>query len=256
MANIVLANTKGGSCKTTSALLLGSAIYEAGGKVVFIEGDKNRPLTDWASKRDDCAVIDASRIDYADDHITRDEALAALTAAAGERTCVVVLVLDENTLLEWIAAASQWGDACICDPEGSPNDWMTRAVSQAHAVLIPFAPTALDAKQVVKTVKSVRDFMEMTRQKIPYAALIGRANAFQTRDEKVIREMLDKAKVPILPVSLKERPAYRAIFGGHKLLSELDPAKVNGVEKAQNEAKAYAQAVIDLVDSAAKQEAA
>ena len=48
MPNIIFANTKGGSGKTTAALTLTSELLAAGAHVALLEGDPNRPLARWA----------------------------------------------------------------------------------------------------------------------------------------------------------------------------------------------------------------
>lgn len=247
MPTIVLANTKGGSGKTTAALVLGGQIIDAGGRVVFLEGDPNRPLSRWATDRSDCAVIDAARVEGGGEGLTVDKARELIASAAGQAArCVVIANEHESTMLDWLEAAKAWARFVICDPEGSPNEWMTAAVSQADLVLIPFAPTALDAAQVSRTVATVRNIFRMLGRETPFRTLLTRANGVATKDERSIRKMIFESGVPILETSLLDRPAFRALFGKDALLSELGE-EVNGVEKARANAAAYANEVLELL---------
>ena len=51
MALVLFANTKGGSGKTTAALVLAGELVNHRAKVVLLEGDPNRPLMNWAHAR-------------------------------------------------------------------------------------------------------------------------------------------------------------------------------------------------------------
>src|SRR5690349_23988537 len=48
MPTIVIASSKGGSGKSTSAILLATALAEHGATVTVIDADINRPLSSWA----------------------------------------------------------------------------------------------------------------------------------------------------------------------------------------------------------------
>ena len=48
MPTLVIASSKGGSGKSTSAILLATALAEHGATVTIIDADVNRPLSSWA----------------------------------------------------------------------------------------------------------------------------------------------------------------------------------------------------------------
>ena len=50
MPVIVIASPKGGSGKSTAAILLGTELADAGAEVVLLDCDPNRSVTLWASK--------------------------------------------------------------------------------------------------------------------------------------------------------------------------------------------------------------
>lgn len=264
MPTIVFANMKGGSGKTTAGLVLGGQILDAGGKVVFLEGDPNTPLSSWASDREDCAVIVA-----ADKEPKRDKsagfgapsfdaslALRVIEAVTNPGTrCIVIANENEQTMLAWMAAAKRWAQWVICDPEGSRNLWMATAISQADLVLLPFAPTALDAAQVANTIEMIQQF-SLAGRETPFRVLVTRANPVPTRDERAIRRQILEGGVPLLSTSLLDRSAYRAMFRSDARLSELDGEQVNGLEKARANAAAYTNEVLETLRKLKRSEAA
>ena len=136
MALILLANTKGGSGKTTAALVLAGELLTHNARIVLLEGDPNRPLVSWAETRG-AAIIETSK------HRAKsaDEARKIIEEAAGDTERLVVIHDDDQEgVFEWIEGASAWAHFVIADPEGSPNEWLTDVASQADLVLIPFAP--------------------------------------------------------------------------------------------------------------------
>ena len=55
-----LQTTKGGSGKTTAAMLLAGELLSHNARIVLLEGDPNRPLMAWAQARG-APVIETSR---------------------------------------------------------------------------------------------------------------------------------------------------------------------------------------------------
>ena len=51
MPTIVIANPKGGSGKSTTALVLGLTLAGRGARVTLIDADANHPLTTWCDGR-------------------------------------------------------------------------------------------------------------------------------------------------------------------------------------------------------------
>jgi chromosome partitioning protein len=68
---------------------------------------------------------------------------------------------------------------------------------------------------------------------------------FATRDERVIRDTLAGAGVPMLRTDLAERAAYRSMFTFRQSLEELDPTAVNGVDKAIENADALVGEILE-----------
>ncbi len=250
MALVLFANTKGGSGKTTAAMVLAGELLAHKAKVVLLEGDPNRPLLNWAQARG-APVIETSRTRAK----TADQALASIEAAAsggGEGAARLVVVHDDEQdgLFEWIEGATAWAHFVIADPEGSPNEWLTDVTSQADLVVIPFAPSALDAKQVSRTVQVLTRVSKRTGRPVNYRILLTRAATLITRDEREIRSGLERAGLPLMRVTLFERPAFRGLFKLDATIHELSADSINGLEKARKNAADFAAEVIADLKSA------
>lgn len=244
MALVLFANTKGGSGKTTAAMVLAGELLAHKARVILLEGDPNRPLLAWAQARG-APVIETSRVSAR----TPDQALAKIEAAAqgtgGASGRLVVIHDDEQEgLFEWIEGASAWAHFVIADPEGSPNEWLTDVTSQADLVVIPFAPSALDAKQVSRTVQVLSRVSKRTGRAVNYRILLTRASPLITRDEREIRSGLERAGLPLMRSTLFERPAFRGLFKLDATIQELTPETINGLEKARKNAADFAAEVV------------
>ena len=242
MALVLFANTKGGSGKTTAALIFAMEALRADARVIILEGDPNAPLTRWARGRG-LPVLVGSEVQPK----TAGQAKAAIESAGAGSRLVLVQDSDEERVFDWIEAATSWAHIVVADPEGSPNQWLQDVALSADLVVIPFAPTALDAHQVAKTVTVLGRVSRRTRSPVPYRVMLTRCGAVQTRDERKIRQALINDGVPMLETSLRDRPAFRAMFDLDKNLTELDPQQVNGLDGARQNAAMLAGDIIKLL---------
>jgi chromosome partitioning protein len=154
-------------------------------------------------------------------------------------------------------------DYLIIDLEGSKDQVVTFALSRTDLCVIPMDGSPMEARQAAAAVRLVQTTSNMIRMPIPYTLLFTRTNAaFQTTDERDVRQEMDVNAIPTLPVRVARRAPYTRIFRDSVLLSEL-PAIVeqetNGrpastaakalkqVESAMANAQAYAQAVIHFL---------
>ncbi|NEX91155.1 division plane positioning ATPase MipZ [Caulobacter sp. 17J65-9] len=258
MPTVVVANTKGGSGKTTTALVFAGEIVAAGGKVVILEGDPNRPMARWATRRG-TPVIEANKTKVG----SAADAEGEIRTIAGESRIVVITTdNDDEAVFDWIEGASAWSHFIVADPEGSPNQWLNSVASQADLVLIPFAPTTLDANQVARTIQVIRHIEKMARKTVLHRILVTKASpgAVVTRDEREIRENLAKNGLPLMTTTLHDRPAFRALFKFDALLSDLPVSQapehqVNGLAGARADAKALSEEILTLLTQAQEQAA-
>lgn len=251
MALVLFANTKGGSGKTTSALVFAAEVLRHDARVVVFEGDPNAPISRWAANRGLPVVVGQ---DLRPRNV--DQARAAIEAAGADRRLVVVQDSDEERVFDWVEAATSWAQIVVADPEGSPNQWLQDVALSADLVVIPFAPTALDAHQVSKTVTVLGRVGRRTGHPVPFRVLLTRSGAIQTRDERKIRAALREDGVPVLDTSLRDRPAFRAIFDVDKDLTELDAAAVNGLDAARHNAAQLSAEIIGILRTSQPREIA
>ena len=219
MPTIVFSSPKGGSSKTTSALILATELAGQGATVTVIDADPNRPIVRW-SKR-------------------------ATKPPKGIR---VVEGVTENTIIDVIDRSARETAFVIVDLEGTASQMAPYAVGRADLVLIPTQGSMLDALEAVKAVKMIQAAEKLVRHTIPAAILITRTSpAIQPRTLKYVQKQFEGAGVKVLPTQIHERDAYKAlfIFGGS--LSTLDPAEVRNVDTAVANARAYTREVIKLL---------
>lgn len=231
---ITFANPKGGSGKTTSAMLLAEQIALSGGRVAILDLDPNANILGWSNTRQ----AEGRTIPF--DVHARPQA---------EDTVALIDSLDSSS------------DYLIVDLEGSKDQVVTYALSRTDLCLIPMDGSPMEARQAAQAIRLIETTGSMLRTRIPYALLFTRTNAaFQTADERDVRSEMEQNNIITLPVRIARRAPYTRIFRDSVLLSEL-PAIIEAemagkstsaigkaikqVTSAIENAQGYAQAVID-----------
>ncbi|MGF0540744.1 AAA family ATPase [Agrobacterium sp. ES01] len=195
MFTITFANPKGGSGKTTSAMLLAEQIHQAGGTVAILDCDPNQNIMQWAAQRGE---------------------------QGREVPFLVRPVPTEADFLDTVESIRGRADYLIIDLEGTASNLVTYAISQSDLVLIPFEPTPMEARQAARAVQLIQNTGRMMNKAIGHALLLTRVNAaFQTSDEKDVRKETESADIPVLPTAIVRRAAYTRIFREGSLLGEL-----------------------------------
>jgi chromosome partitioning protein len=231
---ITFANPKGGSGKTTSAMLLAEQIAISGGRVAILDLDPNANILAWAQGR----------------------------AEAGRTVPFTVHARpqaeDTVALIDGLAAEA---DYLIIDLEGSKDQIVTFALSRTDLCIIPMDGSPMEARQAAQAVRLVETTARMIRSPIAYTLLFARTNAaFLTTDERDVRQEMEANNINTLPVRIARRAPYTRIFRDNVLLAELPDLvaeemtgkAASTTEKAQKQvtsaienARDYAQAVID-----------
>lgn len=230
---ITFANPKGGSGKTTSAMLLAEQIALSGGRVSILDLDPNANILAWSESR------------KADG---RDVPFSVYARPQAEDTVELIDQLSGET------------DYLIIDLEGSKDQIVTFALSRTDLCIIPLDGSPMEARQAAAAVRLVQTTSSMIRAPIAYSLLFTRTNAaFQTTDERDVRQEMEINNIPTLPTRIAKRAPYTRIFRDGVLLSELpgivtdehegktasvtDKAMKQVVAAIEN-ARDYAQAVI------------
>jgi chromosome partitioning protein len=233
---ITFANPKGGSGKTTAAMLLAEQIAISGGRVAILDLDPNANIIAWSRSR----------------------------AEEGRGVPFTVHARPQaDETVELIDSMSDTIDYLIVDLEGSKDQIVTFALSRTDLCVIPLDGSPMEARQAAAAVRLVQSTAAMIRAPIAYTLLFTRTNAaFQSSDERDVRAEMEMNSINILPVRIAKRAPYTRIFRDSVLLSELPElveAELAGksasvtekalhqVSGAVDNARDYAQAVIQVL---------
>lgn len=135
----------------------------------------------------------------------------------------------------------------IVDLEGTATDRIGFAVARSDLVLIPLQSSVLDAAEAAKSVKLVRQMWKVTNREIPYRVFFTRVPpAIRERTARDIERQFSGAAVPALPATLIDRAPYRTLFSLGGTLT-LETSDVSGLATAKENAREYAQAVINAI---------
>lgn len=217
MPVISFATSKGGAGKTTSAIVLGTELAEAT-DVILIDGDPAKRLTRWST-------------------------LAPLPARIQ-----VITSNGERSIQDEIAAAQRQATFVLIDLEGSANRLTSFAIAESDLVIIPSGEEQQDADAAVETLAEIEVEGRARRRSVLAAILFARTSAaVKSKLEKHIHAELAKAG-RVMQTELHRRTAFSSLHNAGGGLRQLDPAEVNGIDKALLNAQAYTSEIIDLLE--------
>ena len=215
MPIISFANPKGGAGKTTSALILATELAAKGAQVTIIDADPEKWISQWAAlpgKPDSIQII-------------------------GDVT--------EDTIVDQIDEASQRAQFVIVDLEGTASLMVANAIGMSDLVLIPIQGSSMDARGGAKTVRLIRNQERMARRPILHSVILTRTSAAITsRALRNVQEQLAASGIDVFMTTIVERAAFRDLFDYGGGLTGLDPKAVSNIDKAQENARAFAGEVI------------
>jgi|TARA_R110002020_G_scaffold47754_2_gene136214 chromosome partitioning protein len=218
MPIIAFANPKGGAGKTTAALLLASELAGRNARVVIIDADPERWISQWADLPGKPANIE------------------------------IVADVTEDSIVDHIEAAAERTQFVIIDLEGTASLMVANAIGMSDLVVIPTQGGSMDAKGAAKMIRLIHNQQRMVRRPIPHGVLMTRTSAaFASRSLKNVREQLDQAGIRVFATHIVERAAYRDIFDYGGLLSDLPGSQVSNLENARRNAGAFAAEVLDTL---------
>ena len=217
MPVVTLSSPKGGCGKSTTALILATTLDELGASVTLLDCDGNQPLVRWK-------------------------------AGATRSRVKVLSAVSEREILPVIDRERASTGLVVIDVEGAATRLASRAVMRADLVLVPVSPSALDANEAARAIELVQEEETALGRRIPVQVSFNRtAVAMQSRAEVGIANELEAAGISTLKTHLNMRAAFAAMFAYRLTLQELDPAKVNGVDKAIDNAMRFAGEVAELL---------
>jgi chromosome partitioning protein len=213
MPTITVASPKGGVGKSTAAFMLACELAKAT-KVTVIDADPNAPIAKWSKKGklDNLEII----------HVQPKDEIVSLIEDA-EKKAVFVIV----------------------DTEGVADLRVAEAILAADFVIVPSQGSALDQDGADSAINLIRRQGKAARRSIPFAVLLTRVPAaIHTREMAETEQKLSEDGVDVFETRIIERSAFRAIFKFKTTLDGLNPSKVSNIDKAQDNARAFAQEVV------------
>ena len=215
MPVIAFANSKGGSGKTTSALLLAQALA-AHRPTTIIDADPRHPITTWAEK------------------------------SGKPRTLSVITNSSEKTILDEIEEAAARDPFVIIDLEGTASRLMSYAISQADLVIIPMKEQQQDALAALDVIQEIQRDMKAIRRKIPYSVLFTQSRAaVKPRTARHISgQFRENAHIDVFTTEIHERDAFAAMFSMGGTVAGMSDKLVNGLPNALTNIEAFRTEVI------------
>jgi chromosome partitioning protein len=203
MPVISFANSKGGSGKTTSALLLACELAHAK-PVTIIDADPRRPVTTW------------SRLPNKPERLT------------------VVTNESEKTILDEIEQAATRDPFVIVDLEGTASRLTSYAISQSDLVIVPLKEQQQDALAAIDIIKEIHRDMKAVRRTIPFAVLFTQSKVVaKSRTARFIaRQFRDNPQIDTFETEIHERDAFAAIFAAGGSVRTLNASDVNNLDAA------------------------
>ncbi len=183
MPVITVASPKGGTGKSTAAVLLGTEIARGGAEVVLLDCDPNRSLSMWAARG-------------------RMPARVRVLADVGE-AAIIRMIQDHD----------RDGTVVVVDLEGVASRLVSRAISQADLVLTPMRATSLDATIGARAVRLVAEEEEVVGRRIRHAVVFTMTRAVRSRAHRGIERSLRGQGVDVIQPPLMERAAFADLFG-------------------------------------------
>ena len=210
MAVIAFANSKGGSGKTTSALLLACELAHSK-PVTVIDADPRHPISTWAN----------------------------LAGVPSQLT--IIKNESEKTILDEIETASTKTPFVIIDLEGTASRLMSYAISQADLVVIPIKEQQQDALAALDVIKEIHRDMKAVRRNIPFSILITQSKVIaKSRTARFIAQQFRmNSKIDTFNCEIFERDAFSAVFSVGGTVRTMTSKDVNNLDAAIRNVEDY-----------------
>lgn len=221
MPTIAFVSSKGGTGKTTAALLLALGLESRGHKVAIIDSDPNLPLYGWRRK----------------------------STYSNIRVFPVLTVEEMLDVIPLAQARSEW---LVVDTEGTARAQVFIEKLQPDLALIPVGPSTLEATEAVKTSQALRTMAGRNRPFVPHAAVLTRVPAaLRPRSLTAAVETLKNERISLIETPIVEKEAFRTIFAIGGSLHTLDSDAVTGLDAARINAESFSNAVVKVLTARA-----
>jgi len=220
MPVIAFANSKGGSGKTTSALLLACELAETT-NVTIIDADPRHPVSKWAAPKEG-----------------KTQPPERLTVVQND---------SENSIIDEIEEAAARDPFVIIDLEGVASKKNAFAISQADLVIIPMKEQQQDAEAALDVIKELMNLSKMSARQIPFSILFTQTKVVaKSRTSRFIASQFRKnAAIDCLNAEVNERDAFAAIYTMGGSIRTLDATQTNGTDRAIENIMRFTAEVIE-----------
>jgi len=227
MPVIAFANPKGGSGKSTSALLLATELAVKGASITIIDADPERWISQWA------------KLPGKPENVT------------------IISDVTEESIVDAIDSAEREAAFVIVDLEGTASLLVANTIGMADLVVIPTQGSSMDAKGAAKTIRLIRNSEKLSRRRIAHAVLLTRTGAAVTsRALRNVQEQLQAGGIEMFETAVVERAAFKDLFDFGGTLSGLAAAQTSNLEKAIQNAREFAGEVVSKLKAASARSAA
>lgn len=218
MPVISFANAKGGAGKTTAALLLATELAHQGYRVAILDADPQRWISQWFG------------------------------LSGPQHNIEVISEVSLASLQGHLRDLSQTNDYIVVDLAGARDALITAAIGLSDHVMIPIQGCAMDAKGGAQILDLIRMMEETGRLKIAHSVVLTRVTSMvTTRALLTVKGLLAARGVNVVSTPIAERSAYREVFDCGGTLYTMDPTRISNLDKAQENARAFAAEVMRLL---------
>jgi len=227
MPVVSFANPKGGSGKTTSALLLACELALKK-SVCIIDADPRHPITKWWQE--------GKRFEDANLNVISSD--------------------SEQTIVEDIERAVAQYPFVLIDLEGVASKRAAFAISQSDLVIIPTQEQQQDADEALTVMKEIKNLEKISRRTLPFSILFTRTKVIaKSRTARFIASQFISSKsIDCFRTEIHERDAFSALFTTGKTIRNLDQTMNNGVPKAIENVEKYAKEFVEKLIRIQKKE--
>ena len=218
MPVITFANAKGGAGKTTAALLLASELARQGHRVTILDADPQRWITQWHE------------------------------ISGPQPNIEVISEVTTASLQCHIRECGRYSDYIIIDLAGARDALVSTALGHSDHVMIPVQGCAMDARGAAQILDLIKRMEGATGVKIPHSVVLTRVTSMvTTRALVTIKGILAARGVNVINTPIAERTAFREIFDCGGTLHMMDATKISNLDKARDNARAFAEEVMQLL---------
>ena len=210
-------NSKGGSAKSTTLIVLADALARQNASVTVIDTDPQRSIANW-----------------------REQATTS--------TIDVIEQTSSTGIHKAIKDASARSAFVFVDMAGFTSDMRTPVVSRADLMIIPMQASPEDARLAANAFALITNDEETLNRTVDKRILWARTvpNMINRVERKIMTE-INANEVPAFSAHLNERSAYKAMMLEGVPLAELDREQYNGVDKAIANADVLAAELVEYI---------